>query len=580
LRAALQSYFESLGWLIATVATIFGRKRGAFSAAAFLLGVLRVMQFLAMVLPLKVVLLAGGSGVPDYMPFISPGDKMIWIAGLAVGSIVAFVLSQFLDSIVRRLCETAGNRLMEEAADLAVVPNQKDQARSIFHDMASVIADLSFWAVGMLVYLLLAPLTFLAFAAVTLASFVLGTIFATAGNRWDLGRIHRFVLDRTNVYLSINNSVIFFTIFLVILVPFFAGWPVNLLVALISIILLRRSLTALFGAVKDSLRLLGKRHVIEALMFREKQFVPRENAERQTLTAMFTRDRRRNLVADMLKQAGETAAIDSVNWVDPVVGGVWLFDIPCADGRHFQLQVFPASRSQAVMNEDMLFANLDREQVGAPRLIADARHGEFRCRLLQAGEGVSPVGSEWREARARVLGKLLGVRPGKALVDIYCSTHLLLHQKLEDEFVERVRIAVKNPEERKAFKSFVGDLATLREKLESMPLYVDNPTSTRTGMLANGDGSPLVFHWWQWGLKPLGAGAASKLEAEQLDNVLETLRRTRSDIPDWLTAKDLAEAGIADAIVGHIEKGAYRAALESIMEMQRLLEQAHRQAAE
>ncbi|NMG42008.1 hypothetical protein GRZ55_22525 [Chelativorans sp. ZYF759] len=567
MRSALKNYLASVAWLATTIFNIARRKPRSFVLSVSLTIVLLVMKFLAMVLPLKVVLLAASEGIPSYTPFIDAEDKFLWIAGLAIGAVVAFVLVQMLESVVKRICVAAGTDLMAKSADMQLVPNQVERTGIYFIQMSSLAADGAFFATGMVLYAILTPLTFAAYLGTVLSSLALGSLFVIVGQRWGLGGLHRAITQHTSAYLSFNSTVIFFICFLVILLPFFAGWELNMLVALISIVLLRRTLSALTGAIATSVKLVASHNLVDALMFREKQLVQVKSIQEQTSESMFAPKKRRELASALLAQGGVESKVDDVIWLDPVVAGTLSFIVHCDDKSCFHLQVYPPSKSHIAMNEEALFAVMGRESLPAPKLIGEMRYGDFICRLLTAGEGNSPAAKDWNSKLRDAVVRIASVSPREDLVAIYSSTRPLPYQTLTDEFIDRVKIALNGKKEQRLFETFKRDLPVLRERIALMPLSIGNSNMARVHSVLEDDGFATFLYWGQWSLEPLGAGVMLSTSTLTYVECLEKLRELRPDLPASLSVADLLTARHVQVLIQCIQKQSFASALETIREI-------------
>lgn len=575
----VRAYFESIGWVFATIAHVFRRQPWSFATSTALMGVSRIMQFLSRILPLKVILLAASEHVPHYMPFVAPEHRMAWILGLAVFSVLAYILSQVLDAVSDAICERTGTQFMREAADLSAIPNQEAQAQSIFALLASVVADLSAWAIGMVLFAYMSALTFSAYLFAVVASFLIGTAIVTNRTVPAMEGAHTFATESTPAYLRINGTIIFFLVFVAILYPFVTGWGVNLLVALVSIILLRRTIDHLSGAVSGFVNLIRRRHIADALMYRNRQLVERQNAMQQSVSEMFAPTRRDKLAEDMLAMRSPHQRVAAIRWVDPVVPGVSAFAVTTTEGSNYQLQIYPRNVSHLARNEAALFAILDRGLLPAPSIVAEMNYGRFFCRLLAAGDGVPASAGRWAQSRNEILVKILSIQPSSRLIDIYLSTHLLPHQKLTPEFVRRIEFALRNDAERDAFQAFLEHLPRVRDRLQGIPLAISIADFHPRSTMENEPGLPLLMYWGRWSLEPLGGGLMFPLDATSAMQVLDEIRALRSDVSAGLTSRDLQLAQLVQQLVTQIERAHYGQALDALVEIEGALRE-ERAAAE
>ncbi len=567
MKAHLRNYLASILWLTSTIATVSRRQLGAFVSATVLMGFLRVAQFLVSVLPLKVLLLASHEGVPSYTPFISPETKPSWILGLALATIVAYILVQFLDSFTTRICDRASTLLVSEAATLSIVPNQQEKARGIFSDLASIVADAAFWVAGMVLYLVIAPTTFAVYFALASISLLLGLAVAGSEGRWHLRGVHLLLSEKTNTYLNANSAVIFFVCFLVILFPYLVGTPENMLIGLISIMLLRRTLSAAFDATKGALKSIRNRPLVDALMFRDRQLVQQGSPEQSKFMKQFGVSQRNSLVIDMLASAAIETPPEQVSWSDSPIPGISIFDVACSDGTHYQLQVFQPNKTSHLVNEGVLFTMVERIAIGAPECIAQREYEGYSCQLLTAGEGRQLSHKDWLQMRTPALLRTACVIPPEGLVDAYRSNHRLAFERLTPELVKKARFAARDHRERQTLKLFLNSLEEVRSCVGKLPLAISSPHFGPAYTMRNGGAFPLLMFWGQWSLVPIGAGAAAVLPSEDVQAFLTQARRSRTDIDEAVTPEDLILAAKTDKLVSQLERGSLRAALDTIGSM-------------
>ena len=105
----------------------------------------RIMNLLAFMLPLKIVLLAGTSGVPRYFRlFIDPANKMPWIYGLAVATVIAFILTIVLDNWIKSLAEKGGAEVLKTANQMMIIKNQREEVQDYYRRFNAIVANFIF----------------------------------------------------------------------------------------------------------------------------------------------------------------------------------------------------------------------------------------------------------------------------------------------------------------------------------------------------------------------------------------------------------------------------------------------------
>ncbi|ADH86502.1 hypothetical protein [Desulfurivibrio alkaliphilus] len=530
----------------------------------------RIAKLLAFFLPLKVILLAGSTGVPRYFPFIDPSDKTGWIIGLTIGAFVAYILSLVFDRVADRLCMSGSAAVVERATELAVVSQQGVRARAYYGDFVQVAADGLFVAIGMLVLAWLNPeLALLLF--VLLVGQYLFTVVVMAGSEDVVpSRTKAYIKTKLKNYLEVLASINFLAGFLVLLAPFVLGIGGNLLIAILSIILLRQTLGSIQGGIKTWVDLAADRPTIDTLVFPKVKFQPLERKARRELRDLFAKERRQARVeAELVEKLDEEQGVE-VCWADPVTPNTYTFLITAnkvgtTENQHYQQQVVPERFAHVFDNEEFLFRHVPRAYCWAPEIVARFKEGPFDCRICEYGTG-QPVGKqEWFRYRLELRERLWGFAPPRELLDAYRTSKRLLHERLNRELFERLWVAVDTKEEGENLEKFLAFLPSVTKRLKKVPLYVYNPWLKLDFAVATANGGVFVVRWGQWSLEPLGGGLNDLAHEKHLLELLPELVKRRADIKKPLAEADIRLAALCAGLEAKISQGRYKAAL-AIME--------------
>lgn len=555
-------------WLFSVIRA-FLSKRSATTVAVICASVLsRIAKLLAFFLPLKVILLAGSSGVPRYLPFVDPAHKMEWIAGLTAGAFASYALMLAMDALVRRWSEDAGAEIHQEANELVVFMNQQAEAESYYMRFCQVCAGMVFVALGMLVLCVVDLRLALFLTVLVAAQFVFSAFVMSGPDDVNPGAFRRFIEENLGGYLSVLSSLNFLSGFLVILAPFLGtGGEGNILMAILSIVIVRQVLANLSAVVKGTVELSEDRHKINALVFREYQLEKVEHRLQKTLRELFHRSARYVRIREELERCGRPSAGLTVAWVDPFVRGVSLFDISTGGEdrggtAHYQLQVFPPSQLHQMENEDFLFRSLSRPRLKAPALVTSFAEGPFECRIYEHGTGAGVSAGAWWECYRGLLEHYWSCLPPRGLVSAFSASHPPFHKRLSDEMAGRLNVAVDTEAEEALHAAFQSQLPSIRDWISTLPLYVHNPDINRYGVVHTGDGDVRVMHWGRWTLEPVGAFLPRGIDESALAAMLGKARRERGDIPDGLTPGQLILVSQCRQLEDEIGRERHKSALQ------------------
>lgn len=561
--------------------------------------------FLAFMLPLKVIILAGSDRVPRYFAFfIAEETRMDWIVGLTVGAIVCFLLTLLFDAITKRVSEKAGSNILEEANQLSLASDQDKVVGGFYSKICSVQAGLIFGGLSMALLLVLHPTIFVLVSGLVVIEWAL-SIWALRGDN-DLSPtgLKRYILVRYKDYVSLLSNVNFLIGFLVILIPYLLGDDRNIIVSLISFLLLRRMLTVMSSMVKTSIDLEKNRHKINALLFRHHQVVQKQRATTLALLDFLSKANRTSLIGkviqgdleergdlqrkQMLAQNAERTVAEEpefvVQWQDPSVRTIRTLlaysTLPSSVSRTestrknidiFQVQIFTPKKSHLLDNEEFLFNFISRDKLFAPEVVNRFQQGKFHGQVINYGTG-RQYPEPWGSLQSRLYYCLWCQEPGEELKKAYCATHQLAQDKFNLELIRRVEVGVDTPEEEAVLTQMTSLLPEIARILDRIPLYVHNPELAAKNVVENHDGKPLIVTWASWRLEPIGYEWPKSFRTRRPGNLVETLSSRRTDVPSDLEEWELELPALCRMLIRRINRYEFKAAIKVMGRIATLLD--------
>jgi hypothetical protein len=524
----------------------------------------RITNVLAFFLPLKVILLAGAQGVPKHFNFIDPAHKLDWIIWLSVAAVATYILNIFLDVVSERLAERGSAGVLEGANKLALIGKQRTQARASFAKATQAASAGAFALVGVGV---------LAYSDARMCAGLLGlcvlellvTAAIMAGWRaGHPGKLQGFIHDSPADYLRILSSLNFLASFFLILTPFVFSKDGNILLALLAVVIIRRTLPALVTTVRLAGDLYQERQTIDPLILRGLQLREQESLESQVTREFFSKTARHELVERHLLPLRPGLGGFEVHWQDSPIKGAFTFIVSCAsvktgERQLFQQQVFPFKQAYLLEHEDFLFSLVKREQLNAPPAIARFREGSFECQICEYGEEVTE--QEYPAALAALLADAWCFKPPKKLVTVFKAAHASLPGRLTPDIVERLAVACDSPVETATFETLRSRLAEISARLEALPLQVFNPDIEEDCMTRFASGEVRIISWTHWAIEPVGVGIPEELSRDGLQGLVDRLNSRRTELTSAVTLQDIRLADACWQFEQKLSHGKYKAAL-------------------
>jgi hypothetical protein len=563
-------------WFYRVVLTFFRIRPWTTTGIVAMSAASRITTVLSAFLPLKVVLLAGSEGVPRYFQFfMTPENKNAWLLILAAGAVALYVLTVCLDSMTGRLSRAAGEEILREAETIPILNNQEDTAGNYYARFCRILADVIFVLAAILGGLFVNFWLFMFLPCLVLFFFSVSALFLKTADRVQPAKIAVYIKENLNNYTKTLSTVAFFSGFIFLLIPFIVSDYANILAAILSIIIIRQTLAAQTLIVRNAVWLGKSRHEINALIFKNVQLVPRESPLERAHKELFGKEVRQKIAEGELAKVMGLEGSPAVNWLDPIIPGLDTFIIevqPKAskETRSLLQQVFPPNQQQKLEHELFLFRHVPRAQLFAPDLISIFFAGPFQCLICDYGAGRAVSNSDWADVEFQLTERIWSCHPPAELIRLYSASAPLLHQRLTDEFVERMEIAVDREEESQRLRSFRRDLPGIREKLHHLPLHIYNPDLSRSNVVYGREGGFLVLNWCRWTLEPIGAGMPHFLRKRNFEPMIGKMRKARNDIPAGLCQRDVLLAAHCFDLENLINRKRYKAAFRLVNAIQTL----------
>lgn len=527
-----------------------------------------ITSVLAFLLPLKVILLAGSSGVPRYFRFfIEEADRNSWIMILAGGAVAAYFMTIALEAMSRKLAALGSLDVLAGANDLAVIRDHRVQAQTYYGRFAGMMAGFIL-AFLFLSALPLLDMTLFRVVLALIAIFFLVTALAyqKTGNDGRLSRLSRLLESKFKGYLGTLSSILFFAGFFVLLYPFLWGEGGNILLAIVAFLMLRRMLQALEKSITVAVSLWQNRMGINPLLFPNHQVRQLPSRMEKNLRLSFSQQRRKELAERALMQHEQPLEVIDLHWRDPLFSRLNLFDISArtesGESRYFQMQVFPQVGDQGLENEQFLFDVIPRDELLAPRVFQCIEHDSYEVQICHAGSGKGVSNEQFKNSLPELRKIIWGVAPPKRLVKAYKRSHMLLAERCDEETMRRMELAMDTPADRKLHDALMERLADIQEILSAMPLAIQNPDIQQRNVYRTGRGNGvLIMSWARWSLEPVGAGISGPFQHDDMAEIFAALCKKRSDMTRNITLDHLHLAQRMWVLERTLSRMAFRVAL-------------------
>lgn len=493
----------------------------------------QISSVLSVLLPLKVILLVGSDGVPVYFSFfITPQTKSYWVAILAIATIALFGLAQYLEQVVNRNATKGAQYLRNSANQAPIGANEDELATTTYQRVTDTCAKITFSALSLVVGLLILPHLFI--ATIVIILFQLGLISRSIdpSSQGAVGRSGRYLREETNHAVKLLKTINFFSVFILLLLSFLFLPNVNRLAALASIIISRQLFNGLGDFALNATKLAGDRERIDALLFRESRFAGTSASRGAALSAYFSAPKRLNRVKQLTdvrsgaqshQDFGHLCSLDRVTeslWIDPG-GYCWaIFDLygpgGTLDGNRLFREYVYDGNLRGLEQHDFLLQYLDCEALRCLRPVGQYTDGAFIGRIVEYGDLRPVAGRSWTLARQALLSHLWNLPIPDSLFSSFVAVHLQLHERIDDAFLDDLRLAADEDWAWSAYQRFGHMIPDMRDRVSRLPVFLLNYRLTPGNVLTTSSDEARLVAWNYWGLEPIGAGFQPGLDGASL----------------------------------------------------------------
>jgi len=152
--------------------------------------------------------------------------------------------------------------------------------------------------------------------------------------------------------------------------------------------------------------------------------------------------------------------------------------------------------------------------------------------------------------------------PPPELVNACTVSRPLLADRLSEELIKRIEVAVDTDAESDLYSLFCDKLNAVHQCLAGMPLQVCNPELNRPNVVRDQQGEPLVMTWGKWALEPLGATLPPAWSRERLESFHCAVAEQRDEVRERTNAGYMEFAALCWRLEQQVQKNLMKSALD------------------
>lgn len=531
-----------LSWLVSLARTIWQLTARRMVATVTIVIVGQLSMVMAMLLPLKAMLLAATDGVPWYLSgLVSAETKDHFIVILVVGALLAYGVSLLGERIIAGQLRAGAATILKKSRKLSQFPNERQLVRTHYMRFCRITASAALFVLMLVLGLVVDPPLFLIVLALAVTEYCVIDRVLRHDSAAAEAILKAFREARSNT-LAILANLTFLIGFVILFAQFLGSNERNAIVAIVTFLLLRQTTNRLRLAIQDFIALSDDRHRVNALFHTHIHYAPPDKLEQENfLRAMTPAERQRWLPRVLAEIAGISpeSIVDSY-WNDTSSLAIAALDVrvrqagaPETPGRKrppfdFFLRCFSASQAHLAEHETRLFESPSPPPF-APRYIGRATVGDVIVLLFAGLPPAKPSKKHFVGALGQLQRACEATPLDATLRDEYERTHPSLPKRLKPSVIERLSTAATHASDETTVGTLLQALPDIRLRLAGLPTVLDNPDLSQQFCRVNGDGDLIAWAWHRWRIdvpaahaSPDGDDSSSLPDAHELPD--EALR--------------------------------------------------------
>jgi hypothetical protein len=523
----------------------------------------QISLLLTFFLPLKVIILLGSPGIPQYFPASWQSlDRDYLVISLAASAVGFYLMYLFAERLTSFCSAQGARRLIVKSKKITLFHNQDELALWAYQRYTHSLAGAVFVSLALIATGALYPPLVLVVIYYMLTVFLLLLMGFTYSQS-----IRSIINQNTKSFGSIIGAIGFLLAFMYMVLDFLKAPTPGVTEAVISLLLVRQLMNRVVGSLTDLSVLHDQRLQINALFFHGKPLVPGLSQREQKFWPLLESPRRDEWISDVLRDIAELdpRRLDCA-WHQTGVADVVAFEVTASNyqglsTRRYLVKLFNNNRKALARHEASLLAECATECLPALQLLGVDSVRGYPCSIFRWEGGQIISAHQIKSMRLNMLNRLIAYEPAGQLVEQFGRSRPMLAQRLDDSMVDRLRLIVGNSKTLEEFEGFKRHLDNLQARLEALPVQIVNPDITHDTLLITENNKLILTHWGKWSIEPIGAGwPVQEKDLGKLDEALISARKYRPALAD-VSVKDVRMAALMFAFEQFYNKQKYTEAL-------------------
>ena len=506
---------DRLSWYLSLIAHFTKLKPKSSAFVIVCISSAQILMIASVFIPLRMLFILGGNSFnpitldPVLRHTIQTKYELAVV--FAVIILLLTLLHMLIDKMTDSIIDKCASDIWKSTQKLQIYPDQEMAAANIYKQYIKGLAGFMLLGLSLIALYMLYPLLFFTFIS------YLGAILVGLSLVFDLSdRFKGVVEERLPKVLNTMFMFGFLVIFIVLAIDFTSGESANHIShAFISFILLRQAMGRVVPSVQSVKQLFTQRQKIIDIFFKKQsQLLLVQNNKDKRFWLLFKKGNINSWLPEAVNRIlFAQHEICSIKWFEIGIPNEFAFIITTAGNRQLLFKIFHNQQNKKAANELIIVKNYIYKDLGL-KFLGETTVEGFHCHLFELPEHSLADNGQFMEKKDELLKTFALVKLPKGLVQIYRSTHRLLHERFSQEVFDRVCIAA-DEHELQIVKQFAYEFENIAHYIKQLPLQLFIPGfSVQNTVIV--EGRLKLLSAGLWSIEPLGMGFTTTHEQQLL----------------------------------------------------------------
>ncbi len=467
-----------------------------------------IFLILTFFLPLKIIILVGSDEMPWYFSkLFGDIEKVTLVYWLVFATTASYILHLSFDYTSGIQVDKGTSKLLKRSDKLLNFSNFVAETNNFYKKICDVQSSILFVVIGGFATAYMSPSWFAHLTLFLLFSFIIISLSGFLSTS-----IIIWIKHHSKMILRVISSMAFLVFFGSIINSFLSkSENANIIIAIISMLLVRQVLQKLVLIIQDNIYLVTKKEKVNHVLYFNAPLTDVNNVK-SIWSLLSDKDRNKTLSNYCGHVFARNLTVIKSHFFQLGLGNIIGFKISLDEkifgggNQHLFIKIFSPKFDYLASHESELYKNKISKLLPTLNLVAKSNYMKNYVLIFDDFRDNCIDSRAVQAQRLEILIDCWGVSPDKNFIAKYNRSHKRLINRIDEQLISRLRGACNSQDHNVLLDGFIGHLKLINKIINTLPVFIYNPNLNIRTIVQNNDSNFVVTDWSRWAIEPIGYG--------------------------------------------------------------------------